>query len=59
MRITWDADNTNVDAYFWDKGPEKCQIQVQHNKLPDAAAGEAKKAFWKERLEVLKGIVLG
>lgn len=66
VRITWNAGTgvrgeagTSVEVNFYEKpagkdGLPKCSVQVQHNKLPDAKAAEAVKAWWKERLGVLK-----
>ena len=50
MRITWSDDQTNVDVSFWDKGPEKSSVQVQHSKLTDRDDVEAKRAFWRAAL---------
>jgi hypothetical protein len=58
MRITW-ADGTHVDVNFYVKGDAKTQVGVQHKKLADARAAEKAKAFWKERLGVLKETLEG
>ena len=50
MRITWSDDQTNVDVSFWDKGPAKSTVQVQHSKLADRDDVEAKRAFWRAAL---------
>lgn len=39
-----------VGVYFWDKGADKSQVQVQHAKLPDAEAVERMRAWWKDAL---------
>jgi hypothetical protein len=54
MRITWSDGATSVSLNFYPKGDEKSQVSLQHGKLKNAAEAEAKKAFWKKRLEVLK-----
>ncbi|MCA9288874.1 MAG: hypothetical protein KDA05_09840 [Phycisphaerales bacterium] len=66
VRITWNSGTgvrgeagTSVEVNLYEKpagkdGLPKCSVQVQHNKLPDAKAAEAVKAWWKERLGVLK-----
>ncbi|MHC4953860.1 MAG: hypothetical protein ACYTGZ_08215 [Planctomycetota bacterium] len=59
MRITWVDGATHVDAYFWDKGPGKSQIQVQHKKLGDAREAESKKAYWSAQLTSLKSYLDG
>ena len=53
LRITWDADDTNVDVGIVAKGAAKCQIAVQHDKLPSAKSGERMQAFWRARLDAL------
>jgi uncharacterized protein YndB with AHSA1/START domain len=58
MRITWDPakskGSTNLEVLFYDKGPGRSQVTVQHSKLRSAAAGQKMKKFWKERLDALK-----
>jgi uncharacterized protein YndB with AHSA1/START domain len=49
MRITW-SDGTSVEWYFVPKGEAKCQVAVQHGKLPDREAADRMKAWWAERL---------
>ncbi|HEY7613751.1 MAG TPA: hypothetical protein VH764_12200 [Gemmatimonadales bacterium] len=49
MRITW-GDGTNVEWYFVPKGDAKCQVAVQHGKLPDREAVDRMKTWWGERL---------
>jgi hypothetical protein len=53
VRITWSADDTRVEAMFFPKGHEKCQVAVEHSRLAGAAAAAKVKTFWKERLEKL------
>jgi len=54
MRITWEADHSHLNVYFYDKGKEKSTVSIQHTKLSDASKAESMKNYWKERLEVLK-----
>jgi uncharacterized protein YndB with AHSA1/START domain len=54
LRITWIDGTTNVELYFTGKGRSKSQVTVQHNKLPNAAAGARKKKYWAEQLERLE-----
>jgi hypothetical protein len=49
MRITW-PDGTNVEWYFVPRGDAKCQVAVQHGKLPDREAADRMKSWWGERL---------
>jgi hypothetical protein len=56
MRITW-PDATSVEWYFVPKGEGKCQVVVQHVKLPDREAVDRMKAYWAERLATLEELV--
>ena len=56
MRITWSDPKSIVSVNFYPKGDGKCQIAVQHGKLPDAKAGERMKAYWSEALDRLEEI---
>jgi len=57
LRITWDADQTNVDVNIYPKGATRCQVAVQHDKLPSAAKARSRKAFWAGRVEALKRVL--
>ncbi len=57
MRITWSDGASSVDANFYPKGDEKCQIVVQHRKLPNSEQAEAVKGFWSNRLINLKKLL--
>lgn len=50
MRITWSDGQTNVDVSFWNKGPAKSTVQVQHSKLADRDEVETKRTFWRAAL---------
>ena len=57
LRMSW-PDGSLVVVLFTAKGPEKSQVAIQHEKLPDQATAAKMKAYWSERLEAL-GKVLG
>jgi len=57
LRVTWSDGKTNLDVAFYEKGPAKCRLVVQHDKLPDVAQAERMKAYWKEVLERFKDIL--
>jgi len=57
LRITWLKDDTTVETMFFPKSGGKCQVSVEHNRLPSAAAAQRVKKFWKTRLESLAEIV--
>ena len=48
---------SRVSIELSSKGAGKSQLQVQHTRLRDAAASEALKSFWRERLAELKRIL--
>jgi hypothetical protein len=52
LHLDWPGD-TKVDINFWPKGAKKTLVQVQHRKLPTAAAGRVMKVFWKAKLDRL------
>jgi hypothetical protein len=54
MRFSWAEPPSRVALFVAAKGPDKATISVQHEKLPDAAAGERMKKFWREELSRLK-----
>lgn len=53
LRVTWVDGKTNLDVEFYTKGPEKCQVTVQHDRLPDAERAEKMKVYWGEALDRL------
>jgi uncharacterized protein YndB with AHSA1/START domain len=58
VRITW-GDGSGVDANLTARGEMKCQVAIQHSRLPDAAAVAATKAYWTEALDRLKAYLEG
>jgi len=54
IRALWSDGASTIEVYFYDKGAGKCQVVVQHSKLPDAAKADEMKAYWKDALERLK-----
>ena len=57
IRITW-PDGTSVEVWFQAKG-EKSIAGVQHVKLTSKADQEARKRYWKERLDALSKLLSG
>jgi hypothetical protein len=51
------APNARVDAGLTAKGPSKSSVAVQVRRLPDAAAAERTKAYWRERLAALAALL--
>lgn len=54
--LDWD-DDTLVRVEIYDKGPDKCQVVVQHMKIPDSKTAEALRNFWSNTLIDLKQLV--
>jgi hypothetical protein len=49
-RFDFQGGGSRVVAWFDPKDRNKTTVTVQHEKLPDAAAVEEMRSFWKERL---------
>jgi uncharacterized protein YndB with AHSA1/START domain len=58
-RFDFRDGSSRVQAYFTAKGPAKATVQLQHGRLADAAAVEATRGFWKERLQRLADALAG
>jgi hypothetical protein len=56
-RFDFREDAGRVMAYFTSKGPAKATVHVQHDRLADARAVEAMRAFWRERLARLGDVL--
>ena len=54
LRITCEADQTDLSVGFISKGAAKCQVAAQHGKLRNAKAAAKMKKFWAEALDRLK-----
>lgn len=57
LRITWADRKTSLSVNLYAKGAGKCQVVVQHSKLPDAKAAERMKSEWARRLDRLQSLV--
>ena len=53
MRVDWEDGSTSLDIHFYEKGPGKSQVTVQHNKLEDAQQADQMKAYWSDALDRL------
>jgi hypothetical protein len=56
-RFDWASDDSRVMVSFEGKGPGRATAHVAHERLPDAAAGDATKAAWRDRLGALKSFL--
>jgi len=56
VRWAW-PDGTNVEVYFWRKGEQKSQVQLQQRGLGSRAKADEMRAYWGERLSALGELV--
>jgi hypothetical protein len=56
-RFDWHDGATRLNVSFLAGGEAKSQVAVEHERLPDPAAVERTKAYWRERLTVLKTLL--
>lgn len=56
VRITW-PDGTSVAVWITAKGPDRCHVSVQHEKLPTRAAADAMKPRWQAHLDALQRLL--
>ena len=54
IRAKWGDGSTRLAIGFYPRGDSKSQVALQHDRLSDASAAQETKAFWAERMEVLK-----
>jgi uncharacterized protein YndB with AHSA1/START domain len=57
LRFTWVDGETQVVADFYSQGASKCQVAVQHSKLPSAKAAAKMKAYWAAQLGSLQAFL--
>jgi hypothetical protein len=58
-RFDWDDGATRINVSVAAAGGAKSHAAVEHERLPDARAAEEAKAYWRERLDVLKTVLEG
>jgi len=56
LRIRWPEGDTRVGVYFTPKGPRRCQVSVQHERLAAQSHVAQKKEFWGRAFEKLIGL---
>jgi uncharacterized protein YndB with AHSA1/START domain len=59
LRATWVDGLTHLDVDFYDKGPGKTQVTVQHSRLEDAGRAEAMQTYWTGALKRLDEFLKG
>jgi len=58
-RFDWGDGETRVIVGFIAKGEAKSTVALEHARLPDAEKAERMKAFWRDRVAVLKEVLEG
>jgi hypothetical protein len=58
-RFDWADDGTRISVTLEAKGDAKSELALEHERLPDVETAQKTKAFWRERLAVLKAQVEG
>jgi hypothetical protein len=56
-RFDWSDPASRVVVGVARKGPDKVTVAVAHERIPDAAAAERLKTYWRERLAELKTVL--
>ena len=56
-RFDWEGGPTRLVVGFTEKGPAKAQVALAHERVPDADVAAELKAYWRERLGVLKTLL--
>lgn len=59
MRVDWEDGSTRVLVGFTAKDADKGQVALEHQRLADGETATEMKAYWRERLAVLKQVVEG
>jgi len=54
VRFDWLDGATRVNVFFTPKGEARSTAAIQHERLPDAEEAERMRAYWRERVAVLK-----
>jgi hypothetical protein len=58
-RFDWEGGETRLIVGFTAKGAAKSEVALIHERLPDAAAAEEARAYWRERMVALKALLEG
>jgi hypothetical protein len=56
-RFDWDDGATRVSVSFFATGEGRCDVAVEHERLPSTQAADRTKAFWREHLATLKTLL--
>jgi hypothetical protein len=56
-RFDWEDGATRVIFGFTGRGPERSQVALTHERVPDGATADRLREYWRERLEALKAVL--
>jgi uncharacterized protein YndB with AHSA1/START domain len=56
-RFDWDDGSTRLNVTFTELRPGRCDVAVEHERLPSTQAADRTKAFWHDHLATLKTLV--
>lgn len=57
LTARWEDGSTRITVGFTDKGAEKSQVAMAHERVPDAQRADELKVFWRERMNILKELL--
>lgn len=57
VRFDWHDGATRVNVFFTPKGEARSTAAIQHERLPDAEEAERMRAYWRDRVAVLKEVL--
>ena len=58
-RFDWGDGTSRVHVVLRQQGPSKTTVSVDHARLADSSEVDKQKAYWRERLSVLKALLEG
>jgi uncharacterized protein YndB with AHSA1/START domain len=58
-RFDWEDGSTRISVTFSETSPGRCDVAVEHERLPSTLAADRTKAFWREHLGSLKALLEG
>jgi hypothetical protein len=56
-RYDWEDGSSRIDVGFTQVGESRSRVAIQHARLPDADTADEMKAWWRERVTALKGLL--
>ena len=57
IRANWEDGSTRLVISFTARGEAKSQVALVHERIPDAPTADKLKAYWRERVAVLKQVL--